>query len=73
MKNKFKIGDKVVLKPDLKGATLECYRRWNIVLGKVYTVQYLDSSEDCRLNNGYWVYTRDIEISYSEMLKRVLE
>lgn len=73
MKSEFKIGDKVVLKPDPKCTTLEYYKRWGIILGKVYTVEYLDSSEDCRLDNGYWAHTGDIELSYSAMLDKVLE
>lgn len=75
MKCKFRIGDKVELKQQTVVHSTYTYAGYRIVPGGVYTIIYIDPIHptDIKLNNHYWVDARDIEISYSEMLKKVLE
>lgn len=74
MKSKFKIGDKVVLKPNPVVFSLHWYEGFEVVPGTVYTITSVHSSAmHCGLNNGYQVIVADIELAYSEMLKKVLE
>lgn len=75
MNYKFKVGDRVELKQQTVVYSTHIYAKRGIVPGGVYTVNYMDPicPTDIKLNNGYWVDARDMEISYSEMLKRVLE
>lgn len=75
MKHKFKIGDKVQLKQHTIIHSLDTYAGWQTRLGVVYTVVDIDPFQqtNIKLNNDYWASARDMVLSYSEMLKLVLE
>lgn len=75
MNYKFKVGDKVQLKQHTVIYSLDTYAKWQTRLGVVYTVVDIDPSQQAniKLDNGYWASARDMVLSYSEMLKLVLE
>ena len=75
MKSNFKIGDTVVLKQQPHIYPLQTYIRWKTIPGMEYTIEDIDMGfpPSIKLDNGTWVSSADIEPSYSEMLKRVLE
>lgn len=75
MNYKFKVGDKVQLKQHTVIYSLDTYAKWQTRLGVVYTVVDIDlfQQTDIKLNSDYWVDARDMVLSYSEMLKLVLE
>ena len=75
MKSVFKVGDKVQLKQHTVIYSLDTYAKWQTRLGVVYTIVDIDPFQQAniKLNNDYWASDRDMVLSYSEMLKLVLE